>query len=143
MCNSGLSPWEEACSEPRMWYDTLWAATLRCKVISNLSKLNSQQTSSDNIPPTPSAYMSRPGLSLASWVSNYRKQCCSKNNKVSLLQYLCSVQWLRRISLERNCLFCHVAVNSTHFFSPQIKQNFYFGCLSWSERSIDRLCFLN
>lgn len=143
MCNSGLNPWEEACSEPRTRYHTLRAATLRRKVISNLSKCNSQQMTSGNILPTPLPYMFRPGLSLASLVSNYRNQCSSKNNEVSLLQYLCSVQWPRRMSLQGNCLFCHVAVNSIHLFSPQIKQKFYIGCLIWSETSIDRLCFLN
>lgn len=95
---------------------------LQHQVISHLRKLNRQQTS-DNIPATPLPYMFRPDFSLTSLVSNYRKQCSSKSNKVSLLQYLHSAQRLRRISFQGNCLFFHVAVNSIHLFSPKLKQN--------------------
>lgn len=103
---------------------TLQAVTPLCKVISNLSGLSSQQTASDNMPPTPSPCVFRPGPSLASTASNYWKHCSSKNKKDSQLQCLCFVQQLRTINLQGDQLFCHVSVNSRHSISHTNKTEF-------------------
>lgn len=118
LMGGGLLRATDVVSHPPGSFSTKWSPIWE--------KINRQQTS-HNIPATPLAYMFRPDLSLTSLVSNYRKQCSSKSNKVSLLQYLHSAQRLRRISFQGNCLFFHVAVNSLHLFSPKLKQNSCIG----------------
>lgn len=114
---------------------TLWAPTLHCKVISNLSKLNSHRLLLTTYHPHPFPACSDlvlPWHPQPPTTESSAVQRTEKSHSSSIYALFSSVQWLRKISLQGNQLFCHVSVNSIHSFSHTNKTEL----LHWTSKLV-------
>lgn len=111
---------------------TLQATTLHCKVIANLGELRSQQTDSDNTPPTPFPCMFRPGPSQHPQPPTTKSTAVQRTIKShSSSVYALFSDWKESLWKDIN-YFAMFLINSIHAFSHTNKTEF----LRWTSKLV-------